>query len=474
MSALDPMDPRSTLDELIDPAVVRDALAPLWSLTRVPLRVVRSDGSAFVALEDPNGPAAICQYVDAFEASRAPCEALVELTRGRASDHRAVSVDRCFTGARYSRAELAVDGRPLGRVVLGPFRPTGALAADPFFAALDARVDGPRADREFSRMPALATEQADAIVNGARALIEGLAAKGRELAIIRSVHAATHAGPSAELERKNDELERANAHLRELDRVKGNFLATISHELKTPLTSILGYAEMLSEHIGGELSDEQRGFVGVISDRARQLLAMITSIIELARMDQGRLRSRAAHGDGVSIVALAREVADTFVPAARKRRIRLETQLDEASPPAQGDAGYLRQVLHNLVDNALKFTPEEGSVRIKVRPVRAALADPNSDDVVGLSVLAAERDAVEIRVSDTGVGIPQGERDRVFDAFYQVDTGVARQFGGAGLGLAIVRRIVEGIGGTVRAEDTDDGVGVAMVVVLPSIPPIEP
>jgi two-component system sensor histidine kinase BarA len=464
MSLKDPIAPPSTLDALVDPEALLAALEPLWQLSRCPLRVLRADATVFIALEDPCGPAALCQYVDAFELSRSSCEELVALTRApraqAAMDLGEPVAHRCFTGAEYRASELFLGGRSLGRVVFGPFRPDTEPAADPFFAALDTRIDAAFADREFSRMPALSAAQADSIVRGTRATIVALAAQSRDLALLRAVQDATQHGPAEELVRKNDELERANAHLRGLDR----FLATISHELKTPLTSILGYAEMLSENIGGVLNDEQRGFVTVISDRARQLLGMITSIIELARMDQKQLR---AARTPVSVGKLAREVAATFVPSARKKQIRIDAEVDDSTPSAYGEAGYLRQVLHNLVDNALKFTPEHGSVRIVVRPTSAALAD-SAEDSVGLAVLAHSRPCVELRVSDTGVGIPRGERDRVFDAFYQVDTGVARQFGGAGLGLAIVRRIVDAIGGQVRVEDNEDGVGVAMVVILPA------
>ncbi len=468
MTHSDPMDPPVSLAALVDRDVVRAALEPLWTLTRVAVRVLCSDGTSFVSLDDSFGPPAICQYVDGFELSRSACEELVQLTRARQQGARGELVaHRCFTGAEYRECELHVDGRSIGRVVVGPFRPAGTRRAEPVFAGLDRRIDGEFADRELLRLPELTHEQVDAMLRGARATVEGLAARGRDLAVLRAVQSAEQHGPAEELARKNDELERANAHLRELDRVKGNFLATISHELKTPLTSILGYAEMLSENIGGVLPDEQRGFVAVISDRARQLLAMITSIIELARMDQGRLRARAT---AVSVTELAREVADTFVPSARKKHIQLEVSIDERTPDARGDAGYLRQVLHNLVDNAMKFTPDGGTVSIAISPTTASLADP-TDELVGLAVLAHPQPAVEIRVSDTGVGIPQSERGRVFDAFYQVDTGVARQFGGAGLGLAIVRRIVDGLGGLVRADDTPSGTGVAMVVVLPVAAP---
>lgn len=464
MPQFDPMDPPVSLKALVDREQLRASLEPLWVLTRVALRVFDTDATAFVALEDTCGPAAICKYVYSFETARASCETLVQLVRHKPITGSEGDSHRCFTGAEYRACDLRVDGRLIGRLVVGPFRSPQASKADPCFAGLDRRIDSECANRAFARLPSLTDTQVDSILHGARATVEGFATRAQNLAVLRAVQRATPHGPAEELARKNDELERANAHLRELDRVKGNFLATISHELKTPLTSILGYAEMLSENIGGVLTDEQRAFVGVISDRARQLLAMITSIIEIARLDQGLLRARVT---AVSVRELAREVADTFVPVARKKRILLQTRMDHGALEARADAGYLRQVLHNLVDNAIKFTPEGGTVTIEVRPTTAALVDP-TDELVGREVRAQTRPAVEVRVTDTGVGIPESERTRVFDAFYQVDTGVARQFGGAGLGLAIVRRIIDGLGGTVRVEDTGTGQGVAMVVTLPA------
>jgi signal transduction histidine kinase len=458
-----------TLDALVALNTARDALGALWELTHVPLRVVRADGTVWLELSEPNGPAAICQYVDAFELTRSECESLVQLTRTapiEAAQPNAAQTHRCFTGAMYRRADVYLLGDLLGKVILGPFRPANALAADAVFSALDKRVDVAIADRQFSYMPALEPAVADRIVQSVRTTIEALAATAYESELSRVMQQLTHDGVTSEMARKNDALEQANARLIELDRVKVTFLGTMSHELKTPLTSILGYAEMLSENIGGELSAEQRQFVGVIYDRSNQLLQMISSLIELARLDQGRLRTQQA---AVDIAALIREVVQTFLPIARKRELHLDASGIEALPLISGDVGYLRQVLYNLVDNAMKFTPSHGRIRVEAIKTTANLRDPSIDDGenVGLSVLAPPQEAIEIRVRDSGVGIAPAERERVFAAFYQVDASVTRAFSGAGLGLAIVKRILDGHGATVRIEDNPDGQGVALVVTLP-------
>ncbi len=460
------IDPPFDLDQLVDLRFARDSLSAFWQLTHVPLRVLRPDGSIWLELADTNGPAALCQYVDAFELTRSECEALVQLTRTKSVSENAGDSCRCFTGALYRRAELMLEGRCLGRVVLGPFRPANALAADGLFVALDSRIDSAIADRQFSYMAALDPTIADGVVQSVRATIESLAATSRESELSRNLQQLTHDGVTHELARKNAELEEANTRLVELDRVKVNFLGTMSHELKTPLTSILGYAEMLSENIGGELTSEQREFVQVIYDRSNQLLGMITSLIELARLDQGRLRTQ---HNSVDIGALVREVVTTFLPIARKRELILDTTLEDGLPLISGDQGYLRQVLYNLIDNAMKFTTTHGTVRVEVRSSAANLKAPSIDDgdSTGLSILAPLQRAVQIRVRDTGVGIPLGERARIFNAFYQIDGSVTRSYSGAGLGLAIVKRILDGHGGTVHVEDNPDGVGVALVVTLP-------
>jgi two-component system sensor histidine kinase BarA len=407
---LDLLDPDVSLDALIDPDEARGILRPLADLTRASLSLIRPDGSHF--LTEPHAIA-----------PRAPAP------------------------NPLGERALSLHGRPLGAVTIA-----APIAPDP------ARTH-PKADRPAH----------DAALACAAASIEAIARGRHALEAVSAVHSATHRGPADELDRKIRELEQVNARLREADRVKDSFLATISHELKTPLTSILGYAELLEERIGGPLSDEQLGFVGVISEKARQLLQMIVSVIELARLEPALLRARAA--EGTSLDELAREVVRTFAPAAMKRGVHVELDLSPDAPRARGDRDALRQVLQNLVDNALKFSRAPGLVRISVRPARGLIVTPPDDDGVGLALFGDERPSVELRVSDTGIGVAQPERERVFDPFVQLHTGAARPYGGAGLGLALVRRICEGLGGSARLEDNPDGRGITAVVTLPIVEP---
>jgi signal transduction histidine kinase len=162
------------------------------------------------------------------------------------------------------------------------------------------------------------------------------------------------------------------------------------------------------------------------------------------------------------------EVVSTMAPAARKKGVRLEFGLGDTSalPELQADSERLRQVFLNLVENAIKFTPSGGEVTLRAEV--APMDDPENGDAQedGLSVLAPTVLPVEVRVADTGIGIPAAERQRVFDAFYQVDSSSTREHGGTGLGLAIVKRLVDAHAGTVRIEDGRPK-GTVFVVSLP-------
>ena len=279
------------------------------------------------------------------------------------------------------------------------------------------------------------------------------------------MHLASVKESYRELQETSQELARSYEKLKELDRLKSNFLATVSHELRTPLTSIIGYSEMLTEGIGGPLTDEQRDFVTTIRDRGEQLLGLITSLLDLGKLEQGNISITPG---SVSLVTLATDIATTFMPSARRRNITLRVQADGTVPDARGDRERLRQVFTNLVDNALKFTPQSGSVSVFVRAAPSLAGGDDDDDDTGLALLAPLQNDVEVRITDTGIGIPEASRDKVFDAFYQVDSGSTREYGGAGLGLAIVKRIVDGHGGRIFIESTPGSTGTTFVVQLPA------
>jgi two-component system, NarL family, sensor histidine kinase BarA len=166
----------------------------------------------------------------------------------------------------------------------------------------------------------------------------------------------------------------------------------------------------------------------------------------------------------MEVAPLVRDVAQTMAPHAKKKGILLQAEVEAGLPALWADAERLRQVLLNLVENAIKFTSPAGSVRISAR--LSSLSTPGSGDEGGLVLLGAQRTAVELRVADTGIGIPESERQRVFDAFYQVDSSSTREQGGTGLGLSIVKRLVEGHDGNVHVESNEPQ-GTVFVVAIP-------
>ncbi|MEE4298004.1 MAG: BREX system ATP-binding domain-containing protein [Pseudomonadales bacterium] len=236
--------------------------------------------------------------------------------------------------------------------------------------------------------------------------------------------------------------ERAREEAEGATRAKNYFLASMSHEIRTPMNAILGFSELALET---ELAPRQREYVHTIHEAARSLLALLDDVLDLSRIEAGRLDLVTARLD---LVPLLRHVHALFVTRARTRGLRLELvgtdELEQALPAGAallGDPGRLRQVLVNLVDNAVKFTLEGGVT------LRARIA---ARDEAGLRIA--------FEVEDTGVGIGAGDRRRLFDPFEQLDAGSTRRHGGAGLGLAICRQLVNLMGGTLEV-DGEFGVG---------------
>jgi signal transduction histidine kinase len=237
-------------------------------------------------------------------------------------------------------------------------------------------------------------------------------------------------------------------------------LATVSHELRTPLTSIIGYSEMLNEGIAGPLSGEQKEFVDTIHNKGEQLLELIKGLLDLSKLESGTMSLRRKNEAAEPIV---RDVVATVTPAALKKDVELKVVFEAGLLEMWADAERIRQVLLNLTENAIKFTPPGGVVTVAAR-MGALTPDPSDEG--GIVLLSTSRAAIELSVTDTGIGIPEAERSRVFDAFYQVDSSSTREQGGTGLGLSIVKRLVEGHDGRVRVE-ANQPTGARFVVLIP-------
>ncbi len=220
---------------------------------------------------------------------------------------------------------------------------------------------------------------------------------------------------------------------------------------------------MLAEGIAGELVGDQLKFVQTINQKGEQLLELIMSLLDLSKLESGTMALRK---NVVPVAKLLSEVASTLDPNARKRSITIECSADALLPPIQGDAERLRQVFINLVDNAIKFSPEASVVRLSAQVVTTSEGESEE----GFSLLEPSRRMIEVRVTDTGIGIPEEERARIFDAFYQIDSSSTREHEGTGLGLSIVKRLVDAHGGKVFVTANEPS-GAAFSVVLPIATP---
>ncbi|HEY1404504.1 MAG TPA: PAS domain S-box protein [Pyrinomonadaceae bacterium] len=247
-------------------------------------------------------------------------------------------------------------------------------------------------------------------------------------------------------ERKRAEVERERllSEAQEANRLKDEFLATLSHELRTPLTAILGWSRLL------QTSDFDREAttraLRTIERNAQAQTQLIDDLLDTARIITGKLRLDVRPVDLTGIVVAA---ADTARPAAEARDIRLETLLDTHAGPISGDPDRLQQVVWNLLSNAIKFTPKGGSVEVRLERAGSH---------------------AQITVADTGRGIAPEFLPHVFDRFRQADQTTTRTHGGLGLGLSIVRQIVELHGGSVRVESEGEGRGTSFTVSLPLLP----
>jgi len=446
------------LAELVDRESLAELAKSLAELSSVGLRVFDADG---VLLVDASLKLELVEYLSSMRRVRTELEKTVTHVKALDPGQLGHATLDCVSGGRYRVVVLEHDGRRVGRVVLGPYYPPTLADVPSNLLELEPTLDLDRARALLTALTRVSERDVERLSNHLSATLDVVMFSGLRALLTGNMHLASVRESYRELQQKSDKLQVAYDRLRELDRLKSNFLATVSHELRTPLTSIIGYSEMLLEGIAGEIKGEQREFVGTIREKGEQLLGLIKGLLDLSKLESGTMSLRKAP---IELPPLLRDVAQTMTPHAKKKGIAIAAGADSALPILWADGERLRQVLLNLVENAIKFTTSGGAVRIHARLTAVSSAPPGEDG--GLVLLAARRSAVEIRVADTGIGIPEGERERVFDAFYQVDSSSTREQGGTGLGLSIVRRLVEGHEGTVRVE-ANQPQGAVFVVTIP-------
>jgi signal transduction histidine kinase len=448
-----------SLEELVERSALSEMATSFHQLFGVPLRIF-SDAGALLA--DVSVQPAIYEYLtENHRRAKAALQEVVAGVKRVDPGPKGEAAYNCFTGAVYHVVAIQYDGRKLGRLVLGPFLPPTVKEIPQTLLAVEPEVDVATAKELLLRMPRAREETVRQIARHLRGTLDLILFSGHKALLTSSMHLASVRESFRDLQEKNGNLQEAYDKLKELDRLKSNFLATVSHELRTPLTSIIGYSEMLAEGIAGDMTAEQKDFVRTIHEKGEQLLELISGLLDLSKLESGTLAMRRSE---VAVEALIADVVQTVSPTARKRGVRVASEIDGTLPRLWADPTRLRQVLLNLTDNALKFTPPNGTVTISARATSVDVAPP--DDEGGVVLLRSKQAAIELSVSDTGIGIPDEEKLKVFDAFYQVDSSSTRQVGGTGLGLSIVKRLVEGHDGRIAIQDNKPS-GAIFVVTLP-------
>jgi signal transduction histidine kinase/CheY-like chemotaxis protein len=240
------------------------------------------------------------------------------------------------------------------------------------------------------------------------------------------------------------DLKAANEELAQAARLKDEFLASMSHELRTPLSAVLGLSEVIRGEIYGPVNEKQRKALSDIEDSGRHLLSLINDILDLSKIGAGKLELQL---DRVAVAPVCQASLQMIEDEARRKDIEVSSKLDTAVTMLQADERRLKQILVNLLSNAVKFTPDGGAVGLEVTG-------------------AAERDEVDFIVWDTGIGISPEGLNHLFQPFMQLNAGLARQYPGTGLGLALVHRMVELHQGRIVVE-SEQGRGSRFTVSLP-------
>lgn len=457
--SLDELTRGLAIEELVSRAMLDELLGGVSALFALPIRIFGGNGALLSEAaattphlygylsSRPKGQKAVIRAVDAVRASE-PGSNTAFLAPNP-------------PGLQYAVSAVKYDGEKIGKIVVGPYRLTTLTEPPPELIEVCDDLDVQRVRSLWFDVVAADQAKVEKLIKHLSGVLDLILFSAYRALLTSNMHLASVRESFRALREKTTSLEQAYERLKELDRLKSNFLATVSHELRTPLTSIIGYSEMLTAGIAGDLTHEQHDFISTIQEKGSQLLELIKGLLDLTKLESGTLILRKTE---TNVGALLDDVVQTFLPHARRKAISLSAEYEPGLPTVWGEAARLRQVFSNLTENAIKFTPNEGQITLFARPTTLETVIDDAGPAVVMRSM--RRPVVEIRIVDTGIGISESERAKVFDAFYQVDSSSTREQGGTGLGLSIVKRLVDAHDGTVRI-DANQPQGTVFVVNLP-------
>jgi signal transduction histidine kinase/Na+/proline symporter len=338
--------------------------------------------------------------------------------------------------AAFTESAASPDSRMLAardaleRVLRGPLGPTVARSVvDQEFPVTEPSiVEVIQAYRQLEHLLTLSQDE--------------LAERIQELTRLKESLEARVEARTTDLAAERDRLKTAYEDLRNLENLKTTFVNAVSHDLRIPLTGIMGYAEFLEEELEGPLTEAQQAYVAHILDASRRMASLLNELLDYARMEAGQFT---VEPRAVDFAGLLEQAAATFYPVFERKRLRYTAELPEGLPEVHADPERVVQVLSNLLSNAAKFTPEGGAIAARAR-------------------LMPERAMLYVEVTDTGVGIPPEDLPHLFERFFQTHAG--KTAGGTGLGLSICKTLIEAQGGEMGAT-SQPGQGTTLWFTLP-------
>ncbi len=263
---------------------------------------------------------------------------------------------------------------------------------------------------------------------------------------------------TAELWDAYTKLQEQNILIKEADRLKSEFLANMSHELRTPLNSIIGFSDILFD--AENLDEREKKYISNIHTSGRHLLEIINEILDFSKIEAGRMST---NFEEFSVKGIFDEAVSVMSHGILKKNLNLGIDIDKEVSSVVSDRTKVKQIIYNLLANAVKFTPEGGSIKVHARYVEAGLAPAQIQEGKSL------QDFVELSVKDTGIGIDEKDHNKIFRPFEQVDGSLSRNYEGTGLGLALTKRLVEFLGGRIWFE-SESGKGSTFYFILPVRP----
>lgn len=290
------------LEDVLSRDSVRSISKSFFALFGLPVRVISHEGDL---LADVHRDRPLCNYLNTLANGQRECANTVGVVRDLEPDSETI-VHPCFTGAVYRIAPLAYQGRPIGRVIIGPYVPAETHQPPASLTSIDDGIDVPTVREHFNRMPRVREDIAEQLCTHLSGVLELLVFSGHRAQLASTMQVASVRENYRELAEKNEALKTSYDELKQLDQLKSTFLATVSHELRTPLTSIIGYTEMLESGAAGALSDGQSEFLTTIRSKADQLLGLISSLLDLGHLEAKSLE-------------LHNEAVDPARPARRRR-----------------------------------------------------------------------------------------------------------------------------------------------------------